>query len=39
VPESALLGWIPPCERSKVGIPKHMGRAVVGCTQIVARPL
>ena len=39
IPESALLGWVPPCERSKAGIPKRMGRAVVGARMIVARPL
>lgn len=39
IPESALLGWIPPCERSRAGIPKGMGRTVVGKSQIVARPL
>jgi helix-turn-helix protein len=37
--EDALLGWMPPCERSKAGIPKSMGRAVVGNSMIVARPL
>lgn len=39
VPESALDGWVPPCERSKAGIPKAMGRAVVGKNAIIARPL
>lgn len=39
IPESALIGWLPPCERSKAGIPKAMGRAVVGKTAIVARPM
>jgi helix-turn-helix protein len=39
VPESALLGWIPPCQRSKAGIPKAMGRRVVGANAIIARPL
>ena len=37
--EDALLGWVPPCARSKAGIPKTMGRAVVGANMIVARPL
>jgi helix-turn-helix protein len=37
--EDALLGWMPPCERSKAGIPKAMGRAVVGNSMIVAMPL
>lgn len=38
IPESTLVGWVPPCMRSKAGIPKHMGRAVAGTTQLVARP-
>lgn len=39
IPESALSGWVPPCERSRAGIPKAMGRAVVGANMIVATPL
>lgn len=34
--ESDLDGWLPPCERSKVGIPKRMGRRVVGKERIEA---
>lgn len=35
VRECDLAGWVPPCERSKAGIPKRMGRCVVGHTAIV----
>jgi hypothetical protein len=31
-----IEGWLPPCERSKAGIPKAMGRRVVGKADIVA---
>lgn len=34
--EDDFDGWIPPCQRSKAGIPKGMGRAVVGKTCIIA---
>jgi hypothetical protein len=37
--EDAIAGWLPPCERSKAGIPKGAGRAVIGASAIVARPL
>jgi hypothetical protein len=37
--EDVIEGWIPPCERSKAGIPKAMGRAVVGKCELVARVL
>lgn len=37
--EDVIAGWLPPCERSKMGIPKAMGRAVVGKSELVARPL
>lgn len=33
--ERDLEGWVPPCERSKAGIPKRMGRRVVGNAAIV----
>jgi hypothetical protein len=39
VREDVIAGWVPPCERSKAGIPRGMGRAVVGANAIVARPL
>lgn len=34
-----LEGFVPPCERSKAGIPRGMGRRVVGKTAIEARVL
>lgn len=34
--ERDIDGWVPPCERLKAGIPKGMGRRVVGRTEIVA---
>lgn len=37
--EDVLDGWLPPCERSKAGIGKGMGRVVVGKSQLIARPL
>lgn len=36
--ESDLDGWLPPCERSKAGIPRASGRRVVGRDRIVAAP-
>lgn len=33
--ERDLAGWVAPCERSKAGIPKAMGRRVVGSAAIV----
>lgn len=36
VNERDLDGWVPPCERSKAGIPKAMGRRVEGHRAIVA---
>ncbi len=35
--EDTIDGWVPPCDRSRAGIPKGMGRAVVGKRAIVAR--
>lgn len=35
VRERDLASWVPPCERSKAGIPKRMGRRVVGNAAIV----
>lgn len=34
--ERDLIGWVAPCERSKAGIPKAMGRKIVGTATIVA---
>lgn len=34
--ECDLAGWVPPCERSRAGIPKRMGRRVEGNAVIVA---
>ncbi len=36
VRERDLVGWVLPCERSKVGIPRRMGRRVEGSAAIVA---
>lgn len=36
VAESDLVGWVPPCQRSKAGIPKAMGRRVVGMDALAA---
>lgn len=36
--ERDLAGWLPPCERSKAGIPKASGRRVDGLDRIVAAP-
>lgn len=35
--ESDLEGWVLPCERSRVGIPRAAGRQVVGKEQLVAK--
>lgn len=36
--ESDLNGWVPPCQRSKAGIPKTSGRRVVGPDRIEPAP-
>lgn len=36
--ESDLAGWLPPCERSRTGIPRGVRRLVVGADQLVAQP-